>query len=177
MLLGKVQRRLIAVLASLVLAAGAIAFSAPHSMAAAFGPVYNLSTSNCLAIYSGTNNAIVYQCNGHADQKWQVVVDPATGWDNIINSNGYCLGVSGGATTNGAQVVQWSCNNHPDQQWDFPEGRNGSAGEYQEITNVGANSAQGTLVCLAIYAGTTNVIIWTCNGHNDQQWDATTETP
>ncbi len=48
-------------------------------------------------------------------------VKPVAGSQNIVNlvnvSNGYCLDVKNGATSNGADAIQQSCNGSTSQQW------------------------------------------------------------
>jgi hypothetical protein len=169
-LLGKIPRRLSAILAGLMLAAGTIAYSTVPAEAAGL-QYFNYATQQCLAIYSGTNDAITYSCNGHADQQWNIVPDSATGGTELVNGNGKCLATNDGATAGGTQVIQWSCNNHPDQDWSFADAAPGyPSGSYGQVYNVGASAAQHENMCLAVYAGTTNVIIWPCNGHGDQEW-------
>jgi endoglucanase len=82
-------------------------------------------------------------------------------------NSGFCLGIGGGSTVNGAGVVQFSCiNGHPDQQW---HSGGTIAGGYYQIVN-------GDGKCLAVGGGSTvagaRVVGWTCEGtsHPDQYW-------
>ncbi|WFE65389.1 alpha-galactosidase [Micromonospora sp. WMMD714] len=76
------------------------------------------------------------------------------------------LDVSNAATTDGANVVQWTANGQANQRWRFSDAGGGWS------TVVSVNSGK----CLDVYggAGTTTdgarVVQWTCNGGTNQQW-------
>lgn len=92
-----------------------------------YGDVFTRYGSNkCMGVGGGSTSAgaavVEWDCNGHLDQQWLYLATGgyANGWPvyNIVNLNsGQCLGVQGGSTALGAQVVQWPCNGHPDQEW------------------------------------------------------------
>jgi len=92
-----------------------------------YGDVFTrYGTNKCMGVAGGSTSAgaavVEWDCNNHLDQQWIYLATGgyANGWPvyNIVNLNsGQCLGVQGGSTALGAQVVQWPCNGHPDQEW------------------------------------------------------------
>ena len=89
-------------------------------------------------------------------------------WTDL--NSGKCLGVYGGNMTNGTSIVQWTCNGNPDQTWEV-QTVSGTPGNptWTQIQNY-----QDPSKCLGVYgSGTsvpTNLVIWDCNGHADQEW-------
>ncbi|WP_441248559.1 RICIN domain-containing protein [Kitasatospora sp. McL0602] len=93
---------------------------------------------------------------------------PAVG--SLVNANSsMCLDVSGAATTDGAQVVQWTCGSgRPNQQWQLVPV---ATDTYQLVS---ANSGK----CLDVTGASTStgaqVVQWTCgSGKANQQWRMT----
>ncbi|MGC4773265.1 RICIN domain-containing protein [Micromonospora sp. DT44] len=80
--------------------------------------------------------------------------------------SGKLLDVSNNATTDGADIVQWSANGQANQRWRFQD----AGGGYQTV--VSAHSGK----CLDVYGGASatadgvRVTQWTCNGGTNQQW-------
>jgi hypothetical protein len=86
-------------------------------------------------------------------------------------NSGKCMGIIGGGTGQGAQVVQWDCygRDHPDQYWAYvPTGAYVGDNPVWEIVNL------NTGMCLGVTGGSTSigapVVQWACNGHPDQNW-------
>ncbi len=83
-------------------------------------------------------------------------------WTNLTGL--YVIGVPGGSTTGGVQLITWGSNGHADQFWRFDYTNYG----YQTIVNV--NSGQ----CMAVNGASQSlgaaIIQWPCNGHPDQNW-------
>jgi endoglucanase len=83
----------------------------------------------------------------------------------ITNRNsGQALDVNGGATTNGAQVIQWPWNGGNNQQWQVID----NGGGYYRLLN--RNSGQALDVNGGSTANGANVIQWPWNGGTNQQW-------
>ena len=102
--------------------------SALSSNALQFSPTHirNFSSGLCLGTQGGLDNhpAVQWTCVNHADQLWRTGGSLngifGTAYQVINNNNpNQCLGVAGGSTTEGADVVGWNCGgpSHPDQYW------------------------------------------------------------
>jgi hypothetical protein len=74
----------------------------------------------CLGIGSG-GGAGNWYCTFTNDQAWDLGRRwGTTGYYELVNKKGQCLGVSGASTAEGARVVGWTCiARHPDQYWGF----------------------------------------------------------
>ncbi|MFC1409728.1 ricin-type beta-trefoil lectin domain protein [Streptacidiphilus sp. N1-12] len=100
----------------------------------------------------------IYTCNNTAAQTWTLRAD------HTVRVLGKCLEASGGGTANSTPIDQTTCTTSTAQQW--TQGSNGSL----------INTASGK--CLADPAATTTIgtqlILWTCNGGNEQNWAAQT---
>jgi Ricin-type beta-trefoil lectin domain len=81
--------------------------------------------SYCLGVSADENDqsAVLYKCNAHADQRWQVYPvypDKSAGgrtfW-NLVNNNGSCLAVAGRSYAEDAAVYGWTCEGTDDQYW------------------------------------------------------------
>lgn len=77
----------------------------------------------CLSTYLGLNDevAVQFSCDENHAQQWALGREwRSTGFYQLINKNGQCLGVSGGSTAATASVAGWNCSpTHPDQYWGF----------------------------------------------------------
>ena len=88
-----------------------------------------------------------------------------------LNSNGKCLGISGGSTAEGTPAILYSCNGHPDQQWHYGNYASYNGLIYYQIVN-------GHNQCLGVHAGSTSpaarLVQWPCLNatHEDQYWSA-----
>jgi hypothetical protein len=97
-------------------------------------------------------------------QQWQIRAR-ADGYAEVINrASGSCLDVSGGALTDGANVVQWQCHGGTNQQWTVRQA---------DSTTVSlVNRASGK--CLDVTNGSTangaKLIQWSCSGSANQRW-------
>jgi ricin-type beta-trefoil lectin protein/Big-like domain-containing protein len=110
---------------------------------------------------STRNGAVVqvWQCNGAANQKWQV-------WsDGTIRHNGLCLDAENHGTANGTKVQLWACTGAANQQWDTrsfrihydnPAAVNAAVGKVLDDTGHGGNGTQQQ--------------IWTSTGGTNQIW-------
>ncbi len=118
-------------LAALV-AVAALALSLPAANAALAAPdtqtpsiIGNTHASVwCLGTQDHRDDAqaILQYCDtGPGDTLWHVGSENPThaGYYQIINANNQCLGVYGGSTAQGADIVSWTClgPTHPDQYW------------------------------------------------------------
>ncbi len=88
--------------------------------------LFSRYSGKCLGISGGSTalgaQAVQWDCNGNPDQTWYFRWTGRNngGWPiyNIVDYNsGLCLGVSGGSTSVGANVIQWTCNGNSDQEW------------------------------------------------------------
>jgi O-glycosyl hydrolase len=87
-----------------------------------------------------------------------------SGYYEIVNNNsGQLLDVSGGSTTAGANVIQWTSNGGTNQQWSLVP-----VNGYEQLVN--RNSGQLLDVSNASTTAGANVIQWTNNGGANQQW-------
>jgi hypothetical protein len=85
----------------------------------------NYYSSWCAGVASGEDNtgAIQWGCTAAVDQTWNLgAEDGTTGYYEVINGDGECLGVYNGSTAAGADVVGWQClgtvtNPDLDQYW------------------------------------------------------------
>jgi hypothetical protein len=78
--------------------------------------------SRCLGIeQNSSKDAGIWNCTYANDQSWHLGQEEGTsGYYQVINAYGQCLGVAGGSDVEGAQVVGWTCEpTHPDQYWTF----------------------------------------------------------
>ncbi|WP_221409691.1 RICIN domain-containing protein [Pseudochryseolinea flava] len=88
-----------------------------------------------------------------------------TAYYRIINRNsGQALDVNGGATTDGAAIIQWPWNGGNNQQWQLVD----QGGGYYRIQN--RNSGKPADVNGGSIANGATVIQWPWNGGNNQQW-------
>ena len=106
---------------------------------------------------SSRNGAIVqvWQCNGDANQKWQVFSD------GTIRHNGLCLDATGYGTANGTKVQLWACTGGANQKWDTKDWRihydnPAAVNKVLDDTRSGGNGTQQQ--------------IWTNTGGANQYW-------
>jgi hypothetical protein len=146
-----------------------------HMAAAPPAGTFSLQNYNsphyCLGITGGEDNAaaIQWNCNGAPDQTWHRGNENGTsGYYQIINGDGECLGVYQISTTEGATVVGWQCVAHPDQYWAWKES---SESDYYYLTDY--NSGQVVGVLNNSTAEGAPIVQWP-NQHapNNQLWQA-----
>jgi hypothetical protein len=82
----------------------------------------NWSDGMCLGIAANAyeGDAVQWKCNGSTNQSWAYGAElGSTGFYQLVNGNNSCLGILGGSTANGAQVVGWQClaTNPANQFW------------------------------------------------------------
>lgn len=111
------------------------------------------------------NPVQIYTCNNTAAQQWTITPDNADDLNYTISlgdpTNGKCLAVSGGHTTNSTPIILWSCiATDPAQKWHVE-----SDGQLWN-----PNSAK----CLADPASSltpgTQLIIYDCDYASEQNW-------
>jgi hypothetical protein len=118
------------IVAAIAVAIAIVALAAGPANAHPIGAtIFNPASERCVGISNGL--AGIWDCTGNADQMWHKF--PVSGSvDQLTNLNGYrqvqqqgrrggFLGVAGGATNNGARVVQWYQDYTANQQWLFLE--------------------------------------------------------
>jgi Ricin-type beta-trefoil lectin domain-like len=134
-------------------------------------------TGLCLGISGGADDApaVQWYClNGHPDQQWSTGAGNSGGFYQLINNDGQCLGVAGGSTAQGAQVVGWKClgTSHPDQYW-FIDHAVPMCGPYYPIANyksgrylgvAGGSTLAGAKVVIWNYQATCNNQFWLPGG-------------
>jgi hypothetical protein len=107
-----------------------VPISAGAARAAALTPAattaFSLNNFNdlnmCLGITGGETDvpAVLWTCNGSADQTWHWGSEFSSTriYFQLVNGDNNCLGVQGGSTANDARIVGWHClTGHPDQYW------------------------------------------------------------
>lgn len=87
----------------------------------------NIENENnqCLGVAGGSTQEGArirgWTCSGAADQFWNYnnycVSGPHSLQQFLENSDGYVIGVQGGSTANGAELIQWASNTSTDQCW------------------------------------------------------------
>jgi hypothetical protein len=134
----------------------------------------NYNSNYCLGISGGEDNAtaIQWDCNKAPDQTWhRGNEDGTSGYYQIINGDGECLGVYQISTTEGALVVGWQClgTTHPDQYWAWDESSTDPGYYYL----VDYNSGQVVGVLDNSKALGASIVQWP-NQHtpNNQLWEA-----
>ena len=130
----------------------------------------NYNSHLCLGIAGGRSDAraVQWNCNNSANQAWHWGTEYGnSGYDQLITGDGQCLGVRGGSTVVGAQVVGWNClPGHRDQYWYMPSL---SCSGYYPIANL--NSGQVVGVTGNSKSNGANVIQWPYqNKCNNQFW-------
>jgi alpha-galactosidase len=96
----------------------------------------------------------------------QTTVPTTPSYTLTARHSGKLVDVYNGASTDGANIVQWAANGQTNQRWQF---RDAGGGYYQVV---GAGSGK----CLDVNGGATatgdgvKVVQWTCNGGTNQQW-------
>jgi hypothetical protein len=82
----------------------------------------------------------------------------------VAQNSGRCLDVSGGATADGARVLQWACHSGTNQQWQLQAAGDG-------YVRVVARHSGG---CLDVSGSSTadgaRLRHWACHGGANQQW-------
>jgi hypothetical protein len=65
---------------------------------------------------------VQWTCNNSANQTWRRGAEYGnSGYYQVVNGDNQCLGIRGGSTAAGAQVVGWNClPGHWDQYWSVP---------------------------------------------------------
>jgi hypothetical protein len=88
---------------------------------------------------------------------------PSQRYKLLNRDSGKALAVNGGATADGATIVQWTDNGTASQQWELA-----TAGGYTQLVNVGS----GKVVDVPGFSTTagTQLIQWSANGGTNQQW-------
>ena len=146
-----------------------------HPAAAPPAGTFSLRNYNsphyCLGITGGEDDAaaIQWDCNGAPDQTWhRGNEDGTSGYYQIINGDGECLGVYQISTTEGATVVGWQCVAHPNQYWAWDES---SESGYYYLSDY--NSGQVVGVLGNSTAEGAQIVQWP-NQHtpNNQLWQA-----
>ena len=143
-----------------------------------YGPQI-ISTQN-YGIVNGQISVSVSGCNASSGYRIYItkgdgtsVIEPSEpakedicsgGIYKLINRNSQkALGVSGDATNNGAEVIQWSDNGKTSQQWKISD-----TGEGYILMNINANKALDVDNCSTKDGG--DVLLWYDNGQPNQRW-------
>jgi hypothetical protein len=108
---------------------------------------YNAWDNLCL-VPTGTSDAPVLQteCANSSIDKWHAAGPDYPYVFQIENTEtGQCLGVAGGSTSEGAQVVMWKCNGSENQNWETLSscGGVGSACQYENLSSALLLSVDG----------------------------------
>jgi hypothetical protein len=158
-----------AVASSLGLLAAAIASSPPARAATSNFELFNANSGRCIGISNGL--AGDWTCTGHADQTWNFGPPNANAYSMIINGNQQCLAVKGGTIANGTRILGYSpCTGTPDQFWKVVQDPSNPHGAVSLILNE-ANSSYVIGVSGSSTANGAAVVLWSKNGHFDQDWE------
>lgn len=74
----------------------------------------------CLGVANdaAAGQVIQWACDGKSDQTWQWGSENGfTGYYELVNGGGDCLGLSGGGTIAGTPVISGACQGRADQYW------------------------------------------------------------
>ncbi|MFG1605746.1 RICIN domain-containing protein [Actinoplanes sp. NPDC049265] len=133
----------------------------------------NLNSGRCMGAEGGTpangTRVIQWTCTGSGDQAWYVNFDGS--YSEVVNfrrgpgSTDACLGVSGGVTTQGAQMVTWQCDGKANQQW-----RVEGSSECGGVILVNASAGMLASVEGRSTANGASVIQWPHGSTRDQTW-------
>lgn len=137
---------------------------------------FNIHNANargkCIGI-NASGDAGDWNCTTNPDQTWHWGAAISSGWFQLVNRNGKCLGVAGGSDARGARVVAFTClgTGHPDQYWAL--GAAGFGGN--NINNFKAFFDPNTPAQLIGVSGgsTANgaaVVLWSSDGTANQFW-------
>jgi hypothetical protein len=156
---------------------GDIPLAAPpkvrHDMAIAAAPIrtYTITaqhSSHCLDVVdaSTANGARVqqWQCNGSAQQKWDLVPTQYGTFHLKNRVSGKCLDVVDAHQTDGTALQQWNCNGAAQQQFTVPaSGVAGTIRVYGKCLDItGGSNTMGARLQL-----------WTCLGNLNQNFKLT----
>ena len=130
----------------------------------------NYNSHLCLGIAGGRANAraVQWNCNNSANQAWHWGAEYGnSGYYQLVNGDNQCLGIRGGSTAVGAQVVGWNClPGHRDQYWYTP---GLTCNGYYPIANLKSGQVVG--VSGNSRSNGANVIQWTYQKTcNNQFW-------
>jgi len=123
----------------------------------------------CLDLIGGDltngNKIFVWDCNGHASQRWQLFNDQIVSLKDVNK----CIDLPGSDLTNGNQLQIWDCNNGANQKWGYDVSDNTI---YLSALGVKTYATK----CMDLTGGQmakgTPVEIWDCNGAANQKWFA-----
>jgi hypothetical protein len=140
------------------------------------GSFLNYFSGLCLGISGGLDHApaVQFTCLNHPDQKWSVGQTDESGYYQIINGDGQCLGVQSGSAATDARVVAWTCEgpSHPDQYWYIDTGLQCGGEPYYPIFNQNSGDVVG--VSGNSLSSGAAVVQWPWQDQcNNQEWIAT----
>jgi hypothetical protein len=112
-----------------------------------------------------TSGSAVQQATPSDAQSQQWQVRARGGYTEVINrASGSCLDVSGGAVTDGAEVLQWQCHGGTNQQWTLRPAAGGT------VSLVNRASGKCLDVVNASGANGAKLVQWSCTGSANQRW-------
>jgi hypothetical protein len=131
--------------------------------------------SLCLGIIGGDVDAAAVQwsCDGHDDQQWLESLEwGSSGYYELQNLTGECLGTSDAQTAEGTQVVGWICiASHPDQYWKPIAACNGTFLAWENLAAAKAGEQYVFGVAGNSYAVGAGIVLWRYQGVcNNQFW-------
>jgi hypothetical protein len=131
-------------------------------------PTVGTDHVRCLGIGS-SGNAVIWDCTYENDQSWHFGNEYGdTGYNQLINAKGQCLGIEGGSNEQGKPVVGATCEpTHKDQYWTFDN--TGATGDFW-IFNLYSPYVVG--VKGGSTANSAAVIMWAWQDKsNNQAWE------
>lgn len=122
-------------------------------------------------------NVLIYSNKDGNNQKFRLTEETSGHWSIQSASSGLYVDVAQGAARNGANVQQWTSNNQRNQRWNIVE--TGSTvtidGVSCPVVTIGSYvTADGATYMMdvdhAMTTNSTNVLIWSANGGDNQKF-------
>lgn len=122
-------------------------------------------------------NVLIYANNDGNNQKFYLTEETTAHWSIQSASSGLFVDVAQGAAQNGANVQQWTDNNQRNQRWNIVDTGTTATinGVTCQIVTIGTYvTPDGTTYMMdvdhAMTSNSTNVLIWSANGGDNQKF-------
>ena len=122
-------------------------------------------------------NVLIYSNNDGNNQKFQLTEDSANVWSIQSAASGMYVDVAGGSAANGTNVQQWTANVSRAQDWRVTDTGDTETidGVTCKVVTIGSYvTADGSTYMMdvdhAMTTNSTNVLIWTSNGGDNQKF-------
>ena len=122
-------------------------------------------------------NVLLYATNDGNNQKFVITEEATNSWSIQSASSGLYVDVNGGAAANGTNVQQWTANGSRAQRWKITDTGTTATinGVTCQIVTIGSYvTPDGATYMMdvdhAMTSNSTNVLIWTSNGGDNQKF-------